>query len=172
MTCGVQLERAIQRVQLPVGRRSRQRGSSLVEQSFIIVFLLTMMFGIIDCGRALYTYHFVSNVAREATRWASVRSRSCNASAVPPGPATNSNVQSTFTTNLTTMGLDPSNITFTTTWVVPPGVAATSCPGANQNVAGCMVHIDVRYSYTFLFAPFISAPPISMTSSSEMLITQ
>jgi Flp pilus assembly protein TadG len=41
--------------------KSKARGSSLVEQSFIIVFLLTMMLGIIDCGRALYTYHFVSN---------------------------------------------------------------------------------------------------------------
>jgi Flp pilus assembly protein TadG len=172
MTCGLQHEGAKKRAQIRIASQRKERGSSLVEQSFIIVFLLTLMLGIIDCGRALYTYHFVSNVAREATRWASVRSTTCNASAVPPGPATNGDVQSTFTANLTTMGLDPSKITFNTTWLVPPGVGATSCPVAGVNKIGCMVHIDVTYHYTFLFAPFISAPAITMTSSSEMLITQ
>ena len=172
MTCGLQHEGAKERAKIRIASQRKERGSSLVEQSFIIVFLLTLMFGIIDCGRALYTYHFVSSVAREATRWTSVRSTTCNAGAVPPGPATNGDVQSTFTANLTTMGLDPSKITFNTTWVVPPGVGASSCPVAGANKVGCMVHIDVTYHYTFLFAPFISAPAIRMASSSEMLITQ
>src|SRR5277367_4330936 len=126
MTCGLQHEGAKKRAQIRIASQRKERGSSLVEQSFIIVFLLTLMLGIIDCGRALYTYHFVSNVAREATRWASVRSTTCN-----------------------------------TTWVVPPGVGASSCPVAGANKIGCMVHIDVTYHYTFLFVPFISAPPIT-----------
>ena len=153
------------------GHRLGQRGSSLVEQSFIIVFLLAMILGIIDFGRALYTYHFVSNVAREATRWASVRSgRNCNGvlSGCPPS---NVNIQTTYKANMSTMGLDPNKITFTTTYAAPPSVGATSCPAVN-NLPGCMVHVDVKYDYTFLFAPFIAAPPVTMTSSSEMLITQ
>jgi TadE-like protein len=152
--------------------RAKERGSSLVEQSFIIVFLLTMMLGIIDCGRALYTYHFVSNAAREATRWASVRSASCKPGAWLPGcPALPATVQTTFRTNMSTMGLDPSKITFTTTYAAPAGVGATRCV-APTNQVDCMVHVDVVYSYTFMFAPFIAAPPIRMVSSSEMLITQ
>jgi Flp pilus assembly protein TadG len=172
MTCGLQHEGAKARAQTRVDRKAGERGSSLVEQSFILVFLLTLMFGIIDCGRALYTYHFVSNVAREATRWASVRSGSnCNG-VLQQCPASNSNIQGIFSHNVSNMGLDPHSLSLTTTWVVPPGVGAAACPGANQNSVGCMVHVDVTYTYTFFFAPFIAAPAITMNSSSEMLITR
>jgi hypothetical protein len=161
-----------QRAESGCARKAGQCGSSLVEQSFIIVFLLTMMLGIIDCGRALYTYHYVSNAAREATRWASVRSSSCKPGAWLPGcPALPATLQTTFKSNMSTMGLDPSKITFATTYTVPPGVGATACP-APTNKVDCMVHVDVTYNYTFMFAPFIAAPPIRMVSSSEMLITQ
>jgi len=172
MTCGVQGEVSKQGARTRRASKSKARGSSLVEQSFIIVFLLTMMLGIIDCGRALYTYHFVSNVAREATRWASVRStRACATGPITPCPADAGNIRSTFTATMSSMGLDSSKITITPTYAAPPSIGASSCPAVN-NLAGCMVHIDVTYHYTFLFAPFISAPPITMSSSSEMLITQ
>jgi hypothetical protein len=173
MTCGDQREVFDQGARTRRASKSKARGSSLVEQSFIIVFLLTMMLGIIDCGRALYTYHFVSNVAREATRWASVRSSTCKPGAWLPGcHYNNSSIQTTFTTNISAMGLDPSKVTFATTYNVPSGAGATACPGSNLNDVGCMVHIDVTYRYTFLFAPFLAAPPITMSSTSEMLITQ
>jgi Flp pilus assembly protein TadG len=172
MTCRLQRERANRRRQMPSVLRAKARGSSLVEQSFVIVFLLTMMLGIIDFGRALYTYHFVSNVAREATRWASVRSSSCKPGGWLPGcPASGNTIRTTFKANMATMGLDPSKVTFTTTYAAPPGVAVTSCT-AIGNHPGCMVHVDVTYTFAFFFAPFIAAPPISMTSGSEMLITQ
>jgi Flp pilus assembly protein TadG len=171
MTRGLQHEGSLKPTRYRRGYRPGQRGSSLVEQSFIIVFLLAMILGIVDFGRALYTYHFVSNVAREATRWASVRSgRNCNG-VLLGCPASNANIQTTYKANMSTMGLDPSKITFTTTYAAPPSVRSTSCPNVN-NLPGCMVHVDVRYDYTFLFAPFIAAPPVTMTSSSEMLITQ
>src|SRR5262249_53550139 len=64
--------------------RGAQRGSSLVEQAVVLVILLTILFAIIDFGRALYTYHFVSNAAREATRWASVRSSSSTLGSADP----------------------------------------------------------------------------------------
>src|ERR1700732_1222435 len=110
MNCGFQREESKQQAQNGRALKTRQRGGSLVEQSFIIVFLLTMMLGIIDCGRALYTYHFVSNIAREASRWASVRSSSCKPGGWLPGcPATISpsggNIQSTFQAGMSTMGL-------------------------------------------------------------------
>jgi hypothetical protein len=171
MTCRVQGEVFNQGARTRRASKSKARGSSLVEQSFIIVFLLTMMLGIIDCGRALYTYHFVSNVAREATRWASVRSTGACSGPIAPCPADAGSITSTFTAGMSSMGLDSSKITITPTYAAPPSVGASSCPAIN-NLAGCMVHIDVTYHYTFLFAPFISAPPITMSSSSEMLITQ
>ena len=44
-----------------------QSGSVLVEYALTIVIFLTLMFGIVDFGRALFTYHYVSEAAREAT---------------------------------------------------------------------------------------------------------
>jgi TadE-like protein len=170
-----QRERAALRTPVRPVCKSRERGSSLVEQSFVLVFLLTMLFGIIDFGRALYTYHFVSNVAREATRWASVRSSKCTVLPECPGDNSGKDVQKAFKgnkANLAAMGIDSKQLTFTTTWVVPPGVGAASCTAAGLNRVGCMVHVDVSYSYTFLFGSFIAAPPLTMSSSSEMLVTQ
>jgi len=175
MIHGLQHERAALRRQIRPVHKCRERGSSLVEQSFVLVFLLTLMFGIIDFGRALYTYHFVSNVAREATRWASVRSSKCTVLPECPGDSSGNDVQTAFTANtanLAGMGIDSSKLTLNTRWVVPPGVGAASCKAAGLNQVGCMVHVDVSYSYTFLFAPFIAAPAVKMSSSSEMLVTQ
>ena len=150
------------------GPRRGERGSNLVEQSFIIVFLLTMLFGIVEFGRAMYTYHFVSTAAREASRWASVRGSRC--SALPDCNATPSDVQTTFSANMSSMGLDPSKISFVTTWVAPPGVTSGSCtPGKND--PGCAVNVDVTYSYKFLF-PFLPSSTVTMKSQSQMVITQ
>ena len=54
-----------------------EEGSSLVEFALIFLVLMTMMLGIIDFCRAAYAYHFVSNAAREATRYAAVRGSTC-----------------------------------------------------------------------------------------------
>ena len=47
-----------------------EEGSSLVEFALIFLVIMTMILGIIDFCRAAYSYHFVSEAAREATRWA------------------------------------------------------------------------------------------------------
>jgi Flp pilus assembly protein TadG len=145
----------------------RQRGNTLVEQAFILVVLLTLLFAIIDFGRALYTYHFVSNAAREATRWASVRGALCQG--LTGGcPADPSDVQ-TFVSNVSGMGLDPSKITTTTAWVAPPN----NSPACVQNPKnpGCVVEVTVQYSYSFLF-PFLPTTPLTMKSTSQMVISQ
>src|ERR1019366_8478508 len=54
-------------------------GSSLVEYAVVFSLLITMLLGIADFSRALYSFHFVSNAAREATRYAAVRGSTCGA---------------------------------------------------------------------------------------------
>ena len=58
-----------------------ERGSALVEFGLIAIVLFTLIFGIVDFGRALFAYHYVANTAREATRMASVRGNDCQ---LPP----------------------------------------------------------------------------------------
>jgi Flp pilus assembly protein TadG len=145
--------------------RRRERGSSLVEQALILTFLLSMLFAIIDFGRAMYTYHFVSNAAREASRWASVRGITTS---LPGGAASPASVRA-LVKDVTGMGLDPAKITVDTSWVPPPN----NSPACTQNIKnpGCVVQVSVTYSYKFFF-PFLPTSPITMQSTSQMVISQ
>jgi Flp pilus assembly protein TadG len=144
-------------------RRLRQRGSSLVEQALVIVLLLSVMFGIIDFGRALYTYHFVASAAREAARWASVRSSTTN---LPGGPANAANIQA-LVSNVSGMGLDPALVKAVPNWLAAPN-GSPACPA---NKPGCVVQVQVTYNYHFFF-PFLPTSLVKMQSTSEMVITQ
>ena len=159
----------------PCARGSKERGGSLVEQAFAIVLLLTIIFAIIDFGRALYTYHFVSNVAREATRWASVRGTTC--SGLAGGcPANGSHVQ-TYVSAVSGMGLDSTKITTTSQWGPAPnnapvcGGAASTTPTPTNSLPGCVVQVQVQYAYKFFF-PFLPKSTMNMSSASQMVISQ
>jgi len=58
--------------------RRGERGASLVEYAFVVILFLSLLFGIGAFGHALFVYHHLSNVAREATRYAAVRGFDCN----------------------------------------------------------------------------------------------
>ena len=56
--------------------RLNEIGSAVLEFGLVVVMFFMFVFGVMDFGRALYTYHFVSNAACEATRYAMVRGSS------------------------------------------------------------------------------------------------
>ncbi len=147
------------------GRGVRQRGSTLVEQAIILPVLLALFFGVIDMGRALYSYSFVSYIAREATRWASVRGGGINGLA-DPGLVTN------FVKSAAGAGIDPANLSATITWVAPPH-GSPACPGQGptDERPGCVVQVTVTYNFKFAL-PFLPRGTVPMTSASEMIITQ
>ena len=62
-----------------VEQKNGEAGSALVEFALASVIILTVLFGIIDMGRALYAYDWVSDAARRGTRYAMVRGTSCSA---------------------------------------------------------------------------------------------
>jgi Flp pilus assembly protein TadG len=151
-------------------RRWLSLGSALTEFALVIPFLLTGIFGVIEFGRALYTYHFVSNAAREASRWASVRGNGCR---VYPDacPANESDVKD-FVTGIAPAGIDRSatKLLVDTTWVTPPGKGNNHC---NQfpNNPGCAVQVVVTYNFSFVL-PFLPSGTFPMKSTSEMIISQ
>jgi Flp pilus assembly protein TadG len=144
----------------------RQRGSTIVEQAIILPVLLAVFFGVIDMSRALYSYTYVSYIAREATRWASVRSTALNG-----GPITNNDVK-TFVSNVTGMGIDAAQISTATNWIAPPN-ASPACPGgpADQK-PGCVVQVTVTYNFSFILPLMPRGTPLRMSSESQMIITQ
>ena len=139
-----------------------ERGSNLVEYAVVLTLLLALLFGVIDFGRALYAYHFVSNAAREGTRYAMVRGSTC---ASPGCPASSSDIAN-YLGNVPA-GIDPTQLSVTTTWN-PNGSA--SCTGV-PNAPGCVVEVQVRYNFNFML-PLLPKSTVVMQSSSEMIISQ
>jgi Flp pilus assembly protein TadG len=150
-------------------KRNSAGGSTLTEFAFILPLLAMMMFGVIDFGRALYTYHFVSAAAREASRWASVRGNQC-ARGLPACPAGAIDVQN-YVASTVPPGIDPSprTLSVTAAWMPPSGNPA-SCIGSTKN-PGCAVQVRVIYNFKFIL-PFLPKSTYSMQSTSEMVISQ
>ena len=63
-----------------------EEGASIVETAFASTIFFAMLMGTFQMLLASYTFHFVSDAAREATRYAMVRgSTSCTASTSASG---------------------------------------------------------------------------------------
>ena len=140
----------------------------MVEMALSMIILLTILFGLIEICLALYTYHFVSDAAREGTRFAIVRGSACSA----PGfecKATAAQIQ-TYVRNLGFPGIIPSAMTVTTTWSAYP-VGGTCCPSAACNNPGNLATVTVKYNFP-LSIPFIKSSVIAMSSTSAMVISQ
>jgi Flp pilus assembly protein TadG len=131
-------------------------GSTVVELALSIILLMTLIFGIAEFSRALYTYHFISNAAREASRYAIVRGASCSswASACPASAA---DIQS-YVRSITPEGINPNAVTVTTTWTP-------------NNSPGNLVKVNVQYGFTFDL-PFLPLGTMHMASDSQMVISQ
>ncbi len=149
-------------------------GNNLIEYALVFMFFMSMVLGIVDFSRALYTYHFLSNAAREATRYAAVRGSTCNddlsCSAATPdtGPAAPGNkVVQDYVATIVPPGIDSSQVTVQPNWLVQ----ASSPPICNTtiNAPGCPVEVTVSYKFTFV-VPFIRSAPLTLSSSSEMII--
>ena len=140
-----------------------ESGDALVEYAIVFLLFMTMIMGTIDFGRALYTYHYLSNVTRDAARWAAVNGADCGP---PPngdnscngqgymnnGPVNQSNVQ-TFITNHTPPGIDTGKLTTTVTWPVSTDSPATCA--TIQNAPGCTVEVQLSYAFSFI-SPLVS----------------
>lgn len=138
-----------------IARSRRERGSALVEFAAVFTVLFTFLFAIMDLSRALYTYHFVADAAREGTRYAMVRGSTCT-SWTTACPAAASDIQ-TYLKNVPA-GINPASLTATTTWTP-------------NNSPGSVVQVQVQYSFQPIF-PFIPKTALVMTSTSQVVISQ
>jgi Flp pilus assembly protein TadG len=155
---------------------SSQRGSALAEFAIVSVAAFTLIFGIIDFGRALYMYHLVSEVSRQGTRYAIVN----GATACPGGNPSPDPLQSFASAQAPLVG--SGALAVTTSCANSPicaGAGSTNCSNAGgctvsaapYNGAGCLVSVTVGYSFHFL-VPIVSALVIPMSSTSTMVIAQ
>lgn len=141
-----------------IGHRS-QRGASLPETVIVMAVLMFLILGIIDFGRALYTYSFVAQLAREGARWAIVRGTDCTV--LTDCSATQAEVQ-TYVQSLSEGATTASSITATYT--------SPSCGGSPPFAPGCTIAVTVSYPFKFMF-PFLPSSTLNFSSTSEMVVS-
>ena len=144
-----------------------EQGATLVETALSIVILLAFLFGVIETGLALYTYHFIAEAAREGTRYAIVRGSTCTGFG-SACPASSSDVQN-YVQNLGFPGIDPSKMTVTPTWSAY--TSGSPCSPGLCNSPGNQVSVTVQYNFP-LSVPFVPAQTIALSSTSAMIISQ
>lgn len=138
--------------------RHSERGGGLVEFAIAALFLFTVVFGILDFGRAMFAYDLVANAARLGSRYAIVRGSACTVTGCP----TNSTAVQTYV-----QGASPgiSALSVATNWT--PTTACSTSP--SNNGPGCLVTVTASYQFKFVAFPFAQ---LTMTSVSQMPISQ
>lgn len=117
--------------------------------------LLTFVIGIMQLCVAMYYYNYVSEAAREATRFAIVRGPSC--SGLSGGcPASGTDIE-TYVKNNAFPGIDTSKLTVTST--LPP-----ACSGP-------CVRVQVQYEAN-LPIPFTPGLNLTLSSTSQEVINE
>ncbi len=172
-----------------------ERGATAIELALAMSVYMALFIGVIEVSLALYTYNYVSDAAREATRWVVVRgSNSCTiASTFPHCNLLPTNVTSTtnpsanpvlqYVEELNYPGMNKNNLSVSVTWYVASQDAngstswKTSCTGATDangnpcNATGNQVKVVVTYTYP-LAIPFATKKNLSLSSTSEMMINE
>ncbi len=171
----------------------REKGSTLVEFAFVFMLLMAMMLGVVDFGRALYAYHFISGAARQAARWAIVNGSTCTddgsctapiscssgsctsctsgCAAALPADVQNYVVMLAQAASIDSSGSDCGGsacLVTTPTWNPSGSGGPTTC-STTTNAPGCTVQVKVSYNFNFLM-PFVHSSSITMSSTSEMII--
>lgn len=131
--------------------RWNDMGAALVEFGLVVVVFFMFVFGVMDFGRMIYTYHFVSDAACQATRYAIVRG------ATSTDPATAADVAA-YVKSITPEGIDPSSITVSTSW------SPNDAPGSN-------VKVQVSDDFHFM-TPVLAKYQMTLSDASQMVISQ
>lgn len=152
-------------------RMSGEQGDTIAEFALSSTILISIVFGIYETSSAFYSYAYVSDAAREGTRYAIVRGSACTGfsecSSTPVG-ATAAQVQA-YVKGLGYPGIVSNNVTVTTTW---PATGSACTPIASPcNNPGNLVKVVVAYKFP-LSIPFVPWTTINMSSTSEMVISQ
>jgi Flp pilus assembly protein TadG len=150
-------------------RESRERGclrgeegTELVEFALTLPILLGIIFGLMQICLAFYTHEYISELAREGTRYAIVHGPTCKTSGGASCTVTAAGVSSFVSglgwPNLGGVVFSASNVT-------------TTYPGAGGELVGNPVVVTVTYNFPYKI-PFVTSKTLSLSSTSKMYIVQ
>jgi Flp pilus assembly protein TadG len=135
-----------------------ENGAALVEFALTVPILFGFVFGLMQVCLLYYTYEWVSECSREATRYAVVRGSTCETS------AGDSCTASATAVNAYINGIGLPNLAGGTV------TANTTYPDGDE-VPGHRVKVVVTYAFPYKI-PFVASKSLSFSSTSEMYILQ
>jgi Flp pilus assembly protein TadG len=154
-------------------KREREKGSALVDFALTVTIVLLIMFLIVDVGRALYTFNWLSDTARRATRFAMVRGTTCDPQLESycnidnhPRGARQQEIDAYVKSLAIGINTDPTVLQIDTHCL-----AAANAPAPPPCAAAGWVQVQVRYQFSFL-SPLMHLNPWWMHSTSERVVLQ
>jgi len=126
-------------------------GTAIIEFGLVVTVFFMFVFGVMDFGRMIYTYHFVSNAACQATRYAIVRGSAST------DPATATEVAD-YVKSMIPEGINPNSITVSTSW-------------SPDNSPGSSVKVQVSDNFHFM-TPVLAKYHMTLSDASQMVISQ
>ena len=161
-----------------------ERGSNLVETAISMVVMFMLLFGVIEAGWAVYSFHFVANAAHDATRYAVVRGNSWGTNCDVTGQAAGSGYASSrclavpadIANYVASLDFPGVNIAASNVCVeyfsAPPASTSTSCSGnSSPNAPGDIVQVTITYPFT-LTIPGLPQYSVNLSSTSQSVIAQ
>ena len=153
----------------------REDGATILETAIASAVFLAMLIGVMQMMLVMYTFNYVSDAAREGSRYAMVRgSTSCtNTPSLSNCNATAGNIQ-TYVRGRPYPGITASKLYLTTSWLkVSATQPATwsACISGTCNAPGNQVKVVATYSYP-LAVPFVPKMTFNLSSTSKMVIAQ
>jgi Flp pilus assembly protein TadG len=142
--------------------RHRIRGSSMAETAFVMVALLTILFGTIDFGRLIYTWTWLQNIANRAARWEMVRGANCTR-LTDCNDSKNTKYINTYIQGLAQGIVNPSLITISPNW-------DSTGPNSNQPGSSGLFVLYLTYPFNFLL-PYLPKDSFSFSAASRMHFT-
>jgi Flp pilus assembly protein TadG len=130
--------------------RRGERGANTVEFALSFLLFFTVVFAVMEFGRAVAFYNILAGATKEGARYAMTHGSASGAA------ATQTDIQDVV--RRWAVGLDSSAVTVTATW----------SPG---NAPGGRVHVQSRYTLAPISSLVLQAP-ITIGSSSELVISQ
>jgi len=165
LACGIPRPSAY----LIIRRLSHDGAASLVEFAFSASILLMLIMGTMVISLSLYSFHYISDAAREGVRYAEVRGSSCssNGNLTADCPLATSTALQTYIRGLGFPIINTANLTVTTTWSADDSTWASS--PTSKNSPGDYVKVVVTYT-TPVKIPFVSTQNLSFSSTAVGVI--
>jgi TadE-like protein len=154
-----------------IRQKNGEAGVALVEFALSIVLVLTIIFGIIDFGRAIFAYVWVANTARTGARYAMVTGAFC---LYPDGSscgASNSQLISYLQNNSQGIGFT-NNCPISGNQgsvCIQSGCISRNVVSQLPCASGVEATVQVQYQFGFI-CPYLPLPTWTMTSTSARVV--